>query len=141
MSAKRWAAECDEGHTLMARMGAWAFLRRRGTVEGVTAGEGAPGGSMATGRKEGLQGWPRHGFPGCWQGCRATLGFVVACSRAKGWEIYLLGFKMSFILYLAMLGLHQRTGSSRVSVSRGCSPVAVRGPLVAVASLVVERGL
>lgn len=59
MSAKRWAAECDEGHTLMARMGAWAFLRRRGTVEGVTAGEGAPGGSMATGRKEGLQGWPR----------------------------------------------------------------------------------
>ena len=44
MSAKRWAAEGDEGHTLMAKMGAWAFLRRRGTVEGVPAGEGAPGG-------------------------------------------------------------------------------------------------
>lgn len=84
MSAKRWAAECDEGHTLMARMGAWAFLRRQGTVEGVTAREGAPGGSMVTGWKEGLQRWPQHGFPECWQGRRATLGFVVACSRAKG---------------------------------------------------------
>jgi len=78
MSAKRWAAEGDEGHTLMAKMGAWAFLRRRGTVEGVPAGEGAPGGSMVTGWKEGLRRWPGHGFPECWQGCRVTLGFVVA---------------------------------------------------------------
>ena len=53
----------------------------------------------------------------------------------------MLGFKMLFILYLAVLGLRHCTGFSLVPVSRGRSPVAVRGLLIAVASLVVERGL
>ena len=48
------------------------------------AGEGAPGGRVVTGWKEGLWRRPGHGFSECSQGCRATLGFVVACSRAKG---------------------------------------------------------
>ena len=44
-------------------------------------------------------------------------------------------------LLLAVLGLHCCTGFSLVAASRGYSLVAVRGLLIAAASLVVEHGL
>ena len=50
-------------------------------------------------------------------------------------------FKTFFILFLAVLGLRCCAGFSLVAASRGHSPVAVRGLLIVVASLVAEHEL
>ena len=50
-------------------------------------------------------------------------------------------FKTFFILFLAVLGLRCCAGFSLVAASRGHSPVAVRGLLIVVASLVVKHRL
>ena len=46
-----------------------------------------------------------------------------------------------YFIFLAMLCLHCCVGYSLAVVSKGCSAVVACGLLVAVASLVVERGL
>lgn len=65
----------------------------------------------------------------------------MACSRAKGWEIYLLGFKMSFVHIWLCWGFISAQALLGF-VSRGCLPVAVRGLLSLRCGLpfVVERG-
>ena len=60
--------------------------------------------------------------------------------KRKDEENKQLSFKKNY-LFLAVLGLHGCTQAFSSCGEWGFSPVVVRGPLIVVASLVVEDGL
>ena len=70
-----------------------------------------------------------------------TVGKMVGVFES---DFFVLKIEMTptvLYLFLAVLGLCCYTGFSLVAVSRACSPVAMRGPLYTVASLVAASGL
>ena len=66
----------------------------------------------------------------------------ILTTGSPGKSLYqLLFFIYNFYLFLAVLGLCCWMGFSLIAASRGCSPVVVRGLLIAVASPVAKHGL